>query len=433
MRLTEDSVRKLQPQAATYEKRLTETGLFVRVHPNGRKTFMLRRGHNGRDVRVTLGEFATAATKPGARTMTVAEAKNEVGASGKRLQTEGNFAAAEREERQQAAYTLADLAKDWETDAARRLRPNTLALHTGRLKNHILPVLGARPIVLITQRDVGDLALAITAKGKAITANRCVTLLGVLFRFARRRGHKVDVPSEGYQRNPERSRERILTDDELRTFWSALDDPEQPPGPQVALALKIALYSCMRAEEIVGARIGEIDETEMIWTVPADRTKGKLEKRHANHVPLTPRLLELLRQAPGWGAASPEAPLFPLNASKRRKRRNKAELPPLDPNASMPRGALRKAMERICKAKSIPHASAHDLRRTGRSLMSRGHLKIPRDIRERVLSHVVGNAVERAYDRHDYQDERREALQKLGEEIDRIVAGSNVIPMRARA
>ena len=66
--------------------------------------------------------------------------------------------------------------------------------------------------------------------------------------------------------------------------------------------------------------------------------------------------------------------------------------------------------------------------------MSRKHLRIPRDIRERVLNHRVGSAVEQAYDWHDYIDDKREALTALGHELDRILsAPDNVVPLRASA
>jgi hypothetical protein len=42
------------------------------------------------------------------------------------------------------------------------------------------------------------------------------------------------------------------------------------------------------------------------------------------------------------------------------------------------------------------------------------------DISERVLGHVIAG-VEGTYDRHSYADEKREALEKLAEMLDRIL------------
>jgi len=66
----------------------------------------------------------------------------------------------------------------------------------------------------------------------------------------------------------------------------------------------------------------------------------------------------------------------------------------------------------------------HDLRRSARSLMSRAG--VPSDHAERVLGHVIGG-VRGTYDRHEYLDEKREALAKLARLVDRIIAGRPTI------
>jgi integrase len=64
----------------------------------------------------------------------------------------------------------------------------------------------------------------------------------------------------------------------------------------------------------------------------------------------------------------------------------------------------------------------HDLRRTARSLMSRAGVRP--DIGERVLGHAIPG-VEGVYDRHSYSDEKADALQRLSDLVERIVAGEN--------
>ena len=61
---------------------------------------------------------------------------------------------------------------------------------------------------------------------------------------------------------------------------------------------------------------------------------------------------------------------------------------------------------RLDKAVPIAPWVLHDLRRTGRSLMSRAGVQP--HIAERVLGHAMGK-VEGAYDRHSYEDEKRAA------------------------
>jgi integrase len=83
--------------------------------------------------------------------------------------------------------------------------------------------------------------------------------------------------------------------------------------------------------------------------------------------------------------------------------------------------------------KSDPRAKAperwtnHDLRRTARSLMSRA--RVQSDHAERALGHVIGG-VRGIYDRFEYAAEKRQALEALAAQVDRILnPQNNVIPM----
>ena len=72
----------------------------------------------------------------------------------------------------------------------------------------------------------------------------------------------------------------------------------------------------------------------------------------------------------------------------------------------------------------------HDLRRTCRSGLS--VIKIPPHIAERCLNHSLGRIAE-TYDTHDYLDERREALQKWADQVDRYVnPPANVIDLASK-
>ena len=55
------------------------------------------------------------------------------------------------------------------------------------------------------------------------------------------------------------------------------------------------------------------------------------------------------------------------------------------------------------------------------------------DVAERVLGHVV-QGIKRTYDRHDYLAEKRDALEKLGAAIERILnpPTGNVVEMKAK-
>ena len=71
----------------------------------------------------------------------------------------------------------------------------------------------------------------------------------------------------------------------------------------------------------------------------------------------------------------------------------------------------------------------HDLRRTARSLMSQAGVRP--DIAERVLGHAIAG-VEGVYDRHHYNDEKSDALNRLAALMERIInpPADNVVALR---
>jgi integrase len=93
------------------------------------------------------------------------------------------------------------------------------------------------------------------------------------------------------------------------------------------------------------------------------------------------------------------------------------------------KAAMRAAAKPGEKVKPLPHWTLHDLRRTARTLMARAGVRP--DISERVLGHVI-QGVAAVYDRHDYEAEKRDALEKLAGLVERIVnpPPANVVPMR---
>jgi integrase len=114
-----------------------------------------------------------------------------------------------------------------------------------------------------------------------------------------------------------------------------------------------------------------------------------------------------------------------------------AELPRLGDFLFMTAGTtpfsgFSKAKAHLDDASGVSNWRLHDIRRTARTLMVR--IGIRPDIAERVLGHVIAG-VAGVYDRHDYLDEKRNALEALAEEIASITSGrsrSKVVQLISR-
>jgi integrase len=213
-----------------------------------------------------------------------------------------------------------------------------------------------------------------------------------------------------------RSRERVLTDDEVFAFWRVTGRMSYPFGP----ACRLLLLSGLRLNEGADARWSEFDMRNGVWIIPAARMKGR-EGRAADHVvPITSEIASILESLPRFKSGdylfSTNFGKTPIYLSYRIKRR-------LD--ASMLR-TLRAMAHRRGEDPSkvtLPHFVNHDLRRTLRTGLSR--LRIDRDIREAVLAHTRPG-VEGVYDRYDYKDEKKDALERWAAHIQSLTVPPEV-------
>lgn len=177
--------------------------------------------------------------------------------------------------------------------------------------------------------------------------------------------------------------------------------------------------SQMARSEIVGIpfwRLAQAPDTplpkEAIWMIPATRYKTK----RPNVEPLTEQTIELIASL---DVIDDSDLVFTTTGktgfsgcSKCKRRLDDAMIQALC-QLAIDQG-------RDPSKVTLTEWRLHDLRRTSKTLMMRAGVRP--DISERVLGHVIPG-VEGIYDRHDYASEKREALQRLSTEIDRIVKG----------
>ena len=84
----------------------------------------------------------------------------------------------------------------------------------------------------------------------------------------------------------ERRRDRVLTDAEIRLFWTALD---QEPA-EIAAAFRLRLVTAQRGVEVHNMRWTDVDFDGRWWTIPASDAKNSLPHR----VPLNDLAMEIL-------------------------------------------------------------------------------------------------------------------------------------------
>src|SRR6266478_4963455 len=236
-------------------------GLYLIVQPSGAKSFAVRYRYAGQPRKLTLGAFPAITL----------EAARDIGGKALRAAAEGRDPATEKQSakgdaKRQAAEEIRgkrdlfeNVARDFiERHAMKNNRESTWR-ETARILGFkpdpdnagkllvVEPQKGKPPTVLqlwsgrkvqdITKRDV--ITLLDTVRDRApIMANRNLAAVRKLFNWCLARDviqispcTLIEPPA------PERSRDRILGDDELRMVWNATGKDPSPFGPLVKLLM----------------------------------------------------------------------------------------------------------------------------------------------------------------------------------------------------
>jgi integrase len=259
---------------------------------------------------------------------------------------------------------------------------------------------GSRTVHEITRRDVHELLDAIVARGAPIMANRVLAHIRKMFNWAVSRDIIPVSPCVGVSPpSPESSRDRVLTDDELRLVWLGANAIGWPFGPMV----QALILTLQRRDEVAGMSRKEMKAPERLWVIPKERTKNSIE----HEVPLssaTWALLEGLPKVGRLGLVFTVTGETPISGFSRAKERLDAEMFKIRCSEAVQRGSNPHNVE------PLPSWTLHDLRRTGASGMARLGIQLP--VIEKILNHTSGSfrGVVGVYQRHSYADEKRSAL-----------------------
>jgi integrase len=296
-----------------------------------------------------------------------------------RPSAKGADPAAEKQDGRKA-QTIGDLAELYITKWAKP-KKRSWKMDDNLLRHKVLPRWQHRAIADITRQDVRMLVEDIAEGGAPIVANRVVALLSKMFAFALDRDLVTVSPAVRIARpGHERQRDRVVSEDELRTLWQEFDALDKP----MAAFYKLRLLTAQRGGEVTSMRWQDLDLPNAWWTIPAGVSKNRL----AHRVPLSRTavtLIEALRTAA-------MDTVFVLGAASRTKGA----------------GARGKRQQSEAAATfTVPDFRGHDLRRTAASMMASGG--IPRLTISKILNHVE-RSVTAVYDRHSYDAEKRAAL-----------------------
>lgn len=374
-KFTDAYIRNLQPTGKVTDYRETGScGFGVRVLPSGTKKFFYVYNMDGKRRFLNLGTYRDVNHKGG---ITLADAnKNLIKAKSKVQERidpllEKDAAKAERKRTPFVADFVDEFIEKYAKEHNRGWKEIERAL-----KSEIVPRWGKRKMTDIKRRDLVLVLDEIKERGAPVMANRVMAYTRKMFSWAIDRAVLEIHPFLMMKRpNKEVSRERVLSEMEIRAFWNNLDDCRM--SNQIKRSLKLILVTGQRPGEIIAMHRNEIDGDW--WEIPATRSKNK----QAHRVFLTATAKELIGDSNGYIFESPANPAKLDETPPAPAKPYEVRTMTHDIKQNLPHTPESKVVDRL----KIPHFTPHDLRRTAATRWA--EMEISGDMIDRLQNHIT--------------------------------------------
>jgi integrase len=239
-------------------------GFGVRCSPAGVKSFVLQysagTGRGAPRRRFTIGRYGP---------WTPEAARKE--ATRLRAEIDRGFDPLKAKAAAREAPSVTELCEQYLSEGTVTKKPSTVRSDRGRIRHHIIPLLGRKRVDALTRADVDRLMLDVQSgktakplesgekrpvgsvpKGGPGAAAQCVILLGTIFAFATRRGLRADNPAHGIKKPKARKMERFLSEHEIGRLAEALNEYEARGGnPYATAAIRLLMLTGARRSEVL--------------------------------------------------------------------------------------------------------------------------------------------------------------------------------------
>lgn len=231
-------------------------GFGERIHPSGRKSYVLQRTMGGRQRLITIGDAAI---------LTERIAKDVARRLILRIELGQNPADKKQRANKTPTYT-SFLRHYWEV-AAPTWKPSTLEIHDIYRRTHLEHAFAGKFIDEISHADAVRWHAMLTRSAGPGAANRAMEILKAMFAKAEAWGYLPEHSSPfcGVKRNKGRKIERYLSQAEMARLGEALSRHRAAKPNEVAVISLLALTGCRRGE-ILNLTWGEVQGRKLKLT-----------------------------------------------------------------------------------------------------------------------------------------------------------------------
>jgi len=401
-KFTDADVRNMKTDKRLQDN-LEGSGFGVRVYNSGTKVFYHTYTFDGKRRFLNLGEYPI---------VSLADARKRYNASKKKIDDgidpllEKDAAKADRKRTPFVSDFVDEFIMLYAKEHNRGWKEIERAL-----KSEIVPRWGKRKMTDIKRRDLILVLDDIKERGAPVMANRVLAYTRKMFSWAIDRAVLEIHPFLMMKRpNKEETRERVLSEAEIKTFWHNLDNCRM--SDKIKRALKLILVTGQRPGEVLGMHRNEINDDW--WEIPAERSKNK----QAHRVFLTATAKQLIGDATGYIFESPVHPANPFESPANPGKPYEVRTMTSDIKANLPHTPESKVIDNL----KIPHFTPHDLRRTASTQWAQ--MEIPGDLIDRLQNHITKQkqGVGHIYNRYSYNKEKQKAMEQWECKLNSIIS-----------
>lgn len=403
-------------------------GLYLRVRPSGARSFLFcfRLPNDRRIIRMTLGSTSSLSLK-------VARSKT---AELRKLVVEGidprNVRSTSKALNSQA-ITMQTLFEGWieYVKIAGEVSPVWAKRHEDRWRLHLKKPLEGLLVKDVDRSHLSGALEAMTRRGTREETRKALTTLNLMLDYALTR-HSIEhnparlLKPKDFAATANRPRDRVLSLQELRRLWKALEQAmvvregissSATMAAVTATAIMILILTGARRGEVAGMRFDELNLEEGVWLLPAARTKN----RQAHTVYLSKLTIQLLQNLKPMAGKSP----FVFDTGRYAEHGHIHEdtltgvIARLRGTAT--RSKKKKELNGSAPLADIASFSVHDIRRSAATAWGE-HLKTAPHVIETMLNHQPLNKLVATYQRAVYAEEQKAAWLAWGRMVEAQIA-----------
>ena len=365
MKFTDRSLTGLKPKKYAYDVR-EKDGFVLRVYPSGRKHFQFIYRKDGKETRVSIGQYPNAFTLKQAR-----EKHSELYGRLKRNGTHEDVTG-----HSPAELSVSKLAERFLKEYSKVNNTERVFKENGRiLDKNVLPFIGSMEIEAVKRIDVQQCLKECIDRHALIAHNHTLSVIRKMFNWAIEQGLIENNPAHMIKKQPTQEKSRTLKDDEIKRI---LSDRDTEQGRVLNLIL------------LTGARPGEcqkikFEDIENRWWSCHQIKGGRISDKKTY---LVDSALEIIGSGKGI-------------VFKKAKSIN----------------ALAKYVQRNHQEENSNTWTPHDIRRTVATRLKQ--MGFPNEHVSALLGHSFGK-LNRTYMVYDYEKEKKAMLLAWEKELKKI-------------